>query len=269
MRHKNLKSEQIKIITITYIVLFFVIISYSINPNRKLNTIESIMKDSYSNIEKIINKNKLNLIETFKEYNALENKKVTNKARISELETEIERLKKTLDLNSTLADYNYVNATIINHNNEYWYNTIKIDKGSIDGIKKNMTVINNDGLIGKVISTTKKTSIVELLSNDNYKNKISIKIETEDITVYGLLTLYNSQKNLYHIEGISEKTEIKAGNLIKTTGFSEIYPGGIVVGTVSKITTDNFDLTKIIEATPSVNFNGISYVTVLIGNKND
>ena len=48
-----------------------------------------------------------------------------------------------------------------------------------------------------------------------------------------------------------------------TTGFSELFPSGILIGTVKKVTLDNYELTKVVEVTPSVNFDDINYVSVL------
>ena len=72
-----------------------------------------------------------------------------------------------------------------------------------------------------------------------------------------------SLTNTYKIEGISESDEIKEGAIVTTTGLSDIFPSGILVGNVKVVTSDNYDLTKIVEVTPSVDFNDISVVTVL------
>ena len=187
-----------------------------------------------------------------------------NFTETKELKEEVERLKEVLKLNKTITNYNYINSTIISRNTNYWYNTIIIDKGSKDGIKINNPAVIKEGLIGKVIETTYNTSTIELLSHENYKNKISIKIDTKEGEVYGLITNYNYKDNTYTVEGISDNKNIEIGNTLYTTGLSEIYPSGIKVGEVLEIKYDNFELTKILKVTPSVNFNNISYITILI-----
>ena len=126
-----------------------------------------------------------------------------------------------------------------------------------------MAVIVSEGLIGKVVSVSNFTSTVKLLSTDELSNKISIKIETEKNSLYGLLTSYNKSKNIYLIEGISSNNGIKKGDKVVTTGLSEIFPSGILVGTVKKVTVDKYELATAIEVTPAVNFDDIKIVTVL------
>ena len=80
------------------------------------------------------------------------------------LKQEIKELKELLNLNSTLSEYTTINATIISRNDLYWFNTVIIDKGKKDGLKKNMAVITQNGLIGKISKTTKKTSEIKLIT---------------------------------------------------------------------------------------------------------
>ena len=184
-------------------------------------------------------------------------------ARIKELEGEIDDLKEALELNDTITDYKEINAEVVNRNVGAWYNTLNINKGSKSGIKEGMAVVVNKGLIGKVINVGNFTSTVKLLSTDELSNKISVKIEQDDKSIYGLLVSYNKKKNIYLIEGISDNTEIKNGSKVVTTGLSEIFPSGILIGEVKNVTKDKYDLARAVEVTPSVNFNDINIVTVL------
>ena len=68
---------------------------------------------------------------------------------------------------ATLSEYTYLNATVVNRNIGYWYNTITIDKGKYNGVEVDMVVVNNDGLIGKVVSTTTFTSDIKLLTTSD------------------------------------------------------------------------------------------------------
>ena len=179
------------------------------------------------------------------------------------LKDEVSKLKKTLDLNTVLSDKVYKNATVINRNIDYWYDEVTIDKGKVDGIKKNMAVINNDGLIGKVSTVSNHVSTVKLLANENMSDKISVKIKVKDSYVYGLISKYSSKNNTYTVEGISENIDIPKGADVVTTGMGDTFPSGLLVGHVTKVTTDNFDLSKVALVKASVDFNNIDYVSVL------
>ena len=274
-----MKKNNKKYLIFSFIIIIVVAIfltSKNIKENRKLNFFEKTIKDTTSlviNITSkpfkfIYNKNveRKEKNKMYKEYKKLkEEAKKANmyKSRIKELEKEVETLEKSLKLNDTIADYKEINAEVINRNVGKWYNTLNINKGSKAGIKNGMAVIVSEGLIGKVINVSNFTSTVKLLTTDELSNKISIKIETEEKSLYGLLTSYNNNKNIYLIEGISSNTSIKKGDKVVTTGLSEIFPSGILVGTVKKVTLDKYELATAIEVTPSVDFDDIKIVTVL------
>ena len=184
-------------------------------------------------------------------------------SQIEELQKEVTELKSTLDLNATLSEYTYVNSTVVNRNIGYWYNTLNIDKGSKNGIREGDAVITPEGLIGKITSVSNFSSTVKLLTSDEISNKISVKINSNDKYFYGLLIGYDKEKNIYNIEGITDSSSIKEGDLVTTTGLTDYFPSGILIGRVSKIVKDEYDLNSLVEVKPSVNFEDISIVTVL------
>ena len=189
--------------------------------------------------------------------------------KYEEAEKEIKDLKKVLELNNTLSESSYMNATIINRNIGYWYNTITIDKGEKDGVEKDMAVINNDGLIGIVTKTSKLNSTVKLLTTTDTNSKISVKIKVgEDNYIFGLLVGYDKDKKSFIIEGIANNTEIPISSMVTTTGLGNNFPSGILIGRVDKITKDNFDLARTVLVKSSVDFDNINYVTVLKKDEN-
>ena len=145
----------------------------------------------------------------------------------------------------------------------YWYNTLTIDKGSKNGIKKDDAVITSNGLIGKIIKVSNFSSTVKLLTTENINNKISIKINSNETELYGLLYSYDSNNNVYKIEGIEDASSISKGDYVTTTGLTNYFPSGILIGHVSRVVKDEYDLNSVVEVTPSVNFDNISFVTVL------
>ncbi len=177
-----------------------------------------------------------------------------------ELENQIEELKKVVDINYTLNEYEVINAVVISHDVGYWYDTVIINKGLADNIVEGMAVVNNRGVIGKVISVSNFNSTVMLLTSENI-GKISVKIEDGDEYLYGLISYYDNKNNTYIVEGLSQNIEI--GSTVLTTGYSDIFPSGILVGTVVNSKSDNYDLAKTIEISPSVDFNDLNIVSVL------
>ncbi len=175
----------------------------------------------------------------------------------------IDELESMLDLNATLVEGTYLNATVISRNLGFWYDKITIDKGSKNGVEENMAVVTSSGLIGKVISVSYVTSDIKLLTSEDINQKISIKIKGEEEYIYGLLTGYDQDTKEFIIEGVAGNVDIPSQAEVTTTGLGDIFPSGILVGYVSKITKDHFDLARTIRVTSKVDFNGVSYVTLL------
>lgn len=187
----------------------------------------------------------------------------------AELKKEITELKNTINITDMLSDHVIVTSNVVNRNIGYFFDTITINKGSNSGINDNMAVIASTGLIGKTIHVSEYYSDVLLLTNEQM-GKISVKINNgNDNFVYGLLTGYNSENNVYYIEGISKTTNVNIGTTVTTTGMGDIFPSGILIGKVSNITTDHFDLAKRVEVTPAVNINDFTVVSVLKRNVNN
>ena len=273
---KKGKNKRYIVLAILIVIAFMIAITTkSIKENRDLNFFEKAIKDSTTFVMNIANKpvefikDKLKenkeKNQMYKEYKKLKSKAEKSDlylARIEELENEIDDLKESLDL-ETITGYKEINATVVNRNVGSWYNNVTINKGSKSGIKEGMAVITNKGLICKIINVSNFTSTVKLLATDELSNKISVKIQLDDKSVYGLLTSYDKKKNIYLVEGISDNDEINVGSKVVTTGLSEIFPSGILVGEVKKVTKDKYELAKALEVTPAVDFDDINIVTVL------
>ena len=270
------KKKYIILIGLIIVAIMVVVTAISVKENRRLNFFEKAIKDSTTFIGSVVYKpigfvknkikenNEKNKI--YKEYKKLKNnsdKVKSYEVRIKELEREVDNLKKTVEVNQVITDYKKINASVVNRNVGSWFNTININKGSKAGIKEGYAVITDKGLIGKIVSVSNFTSTVKLLSTDEAINKISVKIEVDDKSIYGLLSSYDKKNNTYLVEGISDNTEIPNGAKVVTTGLTDAFPAGILIGEVKSVTKDRYELAKAVLVTPSVDFNDIDIVTVL------
>ncbi len=276
MKKQNKKTKYIIISSVILFLVLLGITSNIIHDDRNLNFFEKTLKDTSTFIQKIFYapigfvKNKVEMYtetkDLYKKYTELREKVEKTDlyyAQIKELQKEVTDLKSTLKLNATLSEYNYINATVVNRNIGYWYNTLNIDKGTKNGIKKGDAVITSEGLIGKITNVSNFSSSVKLITTDEISNKISVKINSGDKYLYGLLIGYDKNYNIYKIEGITESNLVKEGDLVTTTGLTDYFPSGILIGRVSRVVKDEYDLNSIVEVIPSVNFENISVVTVL------
>lgn len=276
-RKKKMTSKKYAFIgVVILIIILLIIFSFTLKEDRKLNPVESFLRDTLSYAEKIVTYPFSYITTKTREYNKLKDVNEENDIletsldRIDAIETEnvelrrqIDALKNELNIDYTLTDYEYLNATVTSRSVGYWYNTITINKGSYNGIKKDMVVINSKGLIGRVIKTSTFTSDVRLITTSETNNKISVHISNGDNNLYGLINNYDYSKNLLEVEGISNTKDVDIGDFVYTSGLGGIFPSGILIGSVSEITTDSYDLAKIIKVKPSADFSNINYVSVL------
>ena len=274
-KYNNLQFRYIIIGIVVIIVILLVIFSKTLK-NNKTNKIVGFFRDSIIAVENVVsypfkyifnsidNVNKLN--STLDENEILSSNIDKIDYLISEnleLKRQLEALKEELAITNTLADYEYIYATVISRNVGYWYNNITINKGSNDGITNDMIVVNSKGLIGRVYSTSSNNSLVRLITTSDTNNKISVSISHGGNYVYGLINKYNYNKNILEVEGISNTELVSVGDYVFTSGLGGVYPSGILVGIVDSIATDSYDLAKIINVKTVVDFNDINYVAVL------
>lgn len=258
MNNKKRKKFYERIITcIIIIALVCISLFYFINDNRSNNFIFSFIKDISASIYKI------NIVNKNSDNNDLSTQ--INK----DYEKEIEALKDILNLNNTLSDKELENASVLKRSTVYWYNIITIDKGSKDGLKEGNAVINSSGLIGKIIKVNKHTSDVKLLTSRNDSNYISAVFYINDTPYYGLINEYDIENNelyLKNVIGDFNIDNIKNVNVV-TSGLSESFSSGLIIGTIKDIKKDTYGISNIIKVTPSANFNDLRIVTIIKGDK--
>lgn len=273
---KRFDKRYLLILIVVVIALVLTLLAASLKEDRDLNPVEKVAKDIGTVVLKVVSApfnfvqdkideaiEKNNLYEKYKELKNKEEQVDSVIAQNENLQNEINKLKETLELNTILSDKVFLNATVVSRNIGYWYDEITIDKGSKNGIEKGMAVVTSKGLIGQITKVSNYSSTVKLLSNENMSDKISVKIKVGDDYVYGLISMYDSKTNTYTVEGISENVDIEKGADVVTTGMGTVFPSGLMVGTAQKVTTDNFDLSKVVEVKASVDFDDLDYVTVL------
>ena len=279
MRKKNTNKYPLRyiiLIVIIFFLLLMAIFSYTLKTDRKLNVVESLIRDTITGVSKVFYIPINYVVNLFDDFNELNNVKKENdllrneltkidsiNTQNIELKRQLKMLQEELDIEYSLTDYEYLNATITSRNIGFWYNTITIDKGSYNGVREDMIVINSKGLIGRIVSTTNFTSSVKLITTNDTNNKLSVLVTNSDYSLYGLLYNYNIEEGVLEVEGISNTEVVNINDLVYTSGMGGIFPSGILIGTVSAIDTDAYGLSKIIKVKPAVDFSSLNYVTVL------
>ena len=182
----------------------------------------------------------------------------------ADIRKENQRLREQLDFVISMDEKN-IPAQIISRELDNAFSYLTIDKGSINGIKKNMPVIamqnGNRGLVGKVIQVGTFTS--QIMPVYNINNIVSARVQnTRDL---GLVNGLGSQEQPLQMQYIrkSVASQLKYGDIIVTSGENDNYMRDITIGSISKIVALDYNSTLNIEVKPIIDFSRLETVIVV------
>ena len=183
------------------------------------------------------------------------------------LKDEVERLREALNFTESKNNYKYVGVNIIGYSGNSLSDGYIIDKGSNDGIAKNMVVVSSKGLVGKVTKVASNFAIVQSILNENIAVAVMDQ-QTREAT--GVLQGLSDKKdnNMPVVYNLPINSDVKEGDIIITSGLGKIYPKEIPVGTVVSVEEDNVKVMKSAVVEPFVNFNELEELFVVIPNSN-
>ena len=177
---------------------------------------------------------------------------------------ENKQLRKELKLNQSLSTYTAVTANVLTRTPSSWMNQLVISKGATAGIKKNMPVMSQSGLIGRVVEVNQTNSKVELISNTSSSaDKFAIQVtNSAGKTVNGIVTGFDKSDNYIQMGSVTSSVKIKKGDKVVTSGLGGLTPKGLYVGTVAKIKQDDYGLASEVEIKPAADLTDLTVVTV-------
>jgi rod shape-determining protein MreC len=166
------------------------------------------------------------------------------------------RLRDLLDLKASLETPSLA-AEVLALGTSSQARTALINRGSKDGVRRDMPVVSRKGVVGRVISAGAGISKVQLLIDPNSG-------------VAGLLQRTRGQGMVVglgdrgcRMEYVSELEDVEVGDVVVTSSLDRIYPKGVTIGVVSSV-TEGDQLTKNILIRPEVDFRHLEEVLVLL-----
>ena len=182
-------------------------------------------------------------------------------ARLKLEENELQQLRELLGMAEQYPDYETVGAHIIGKNSGNWYRSFLIDKGSRDGIRVNMNVMADGGLVGIVTAVSDSYATVSTIINDSqYVSAMSARTGSSCIAA-GDLSLYAD--GLLGLQNIGLEADIAVGDTIVTSNISELYVPGLLIGYVNEIRTDPNQLMRSGTIRPVADFDGLDTVLII------
>ena len=179
---------------------------------------------------------------------------------------ELTRLRELYELDEKYPGYTKVGARIIEVTSDNWSKSFKVDKGSNDGIQKDMNVIAGGGLVGIVSDVGRNYSIIKTVIEDN--NAVSgMLIDTNDTCIVeGDIEL--SDTGLIKLTHFKSDITVRDGDKIVTSNISDRYLQGILIGYAKDVVPDSNNLTQSGYLVPAVDFNNLQEVLIITEKKN-
>jgi len=156
--------------------------------------------------------------------------------------------------------YKFVSAKVISNSTQKRNNYLKLNKGKLNGITKDMGVISPKGIVGQVIEVTDHFSSVMSVLNKN--SRISVKHKKSD----QLGTLHWEGIDYTHgtVIDIPTHSKVKVGDTIITSGFSHMFPEGLTVGTIDDVEIRNGEHFYTLSLRFTEDYNKLTYVNIIV-----
>ena len=179
---------------------------------------------------------------------------------------ELHNLQQLYKLDSQYDEYTKVGARIIARDTGNWYHSFTIDKGSDDGLKLDMNVIADGGLVGRIIAVGPNWAKVSSIISDNSNVSGKILSTGDNLIVSGDLALM--QNGIISFSQLLDSSDVVvSGDKIVTSHISDKYLPNILIGYVNEISLDSNKLTKSGTLTPAVDFEHLEEVLVILDMK--
>jgi rod shape-determining protein MreC len=184
------------------------------------------------------------------------------RARVNELTKENQELKEMLDYKKANR-LDSIQARVVYRSPDRFSNRVVIDRGTDDGVYPKMPVVTPQGLIGRVQTVTSHMADIQLLTDSGDGPGIAAVIQTEKGEVLGIIEGYDVQKRRLIMKKVPVTATPKKGQIIVTSRLSDIYPGGILIGTVDEVKMNESQVEQVVYIKPSASFEQLDYVMVV------
>ncbi len=157
------------------------------------------------------------------------------------------------------TDYQFFKARVINNSLNLVDNYITLNRGSKDGIRPEMGVVDGNGVVGIVYDTSSHYSRV--ISVLNSKSSISCKIVGSEY--FGYLKWEYGDSRYAYLKDLPRHAEFNLGDTVVTSGYSTVFPEGIMIGTVDDMADSNDGLSYLLKVKLATDFGKVSEVRVI------
>lgn len=181
-------------------------------------------------------------------------------SQLKEEHLENYRLRALLEFRSALPS-RVIPAEVVaaEPNRPFGTGSILINKGKEEGVKRNMPVLNLEGLVGKIEEVFPHRSTVQLMLDPNFR----VSALDQRSRVFGIIKPRPGLGSVLKLDNVPSEEDVLPEDEIVSAGLGGIFPQGIKIGIVSSVEEQHYGIFKEIEVKPSVNFNSLEELFVL------
>ncbi len=185
-----------------------------------------------------------------------------------EIRQENERLRSLLDYKNSVP-YGTVLAKVIANDPRSEFRSVTIDKGYKDGVDVLMPVIGPKGLVGRVGLVSSRTAQVLLITDPNSAVDVVIQRSRARGLLVGAARKTEIKAGsifLTRLEYLRRVSDVKEDDVVVTSGFDQIYPAGIPIGTLHDVISSRYGVFQEADVVPFEDFVSTQEVIVLLKN---
>jgi len=195
-------------------------------------------------------------------------------ARNAELEAELARLQaevvalqqqvaQTEVLNTLLGfvqdhpENEYVSAEVIGRDPSPFLHYVIINRGADAGLRYGMPVVTEDGLVGRIDAVDSVAARVKLITDTDSRVNVRLQQANAEAVLHGSVT------GDLGLEMIPQEAKVLVGDVVISSGLGGEYPANLIVGQVTNVRKQDFDIFQTADVQSSVDFTKLSYVLVI------
>lgn len=192
-------------------------------------------------------------------------------AQVTQLEGEVVRLRENeaqlnllaglLNWARTQPDNTYLAANVIGRDPSPFVSFIILDRGSDAGVAANMPVVTEKGLVGRVVEVTHSACKVQLVIDPDSAVNGRLQKSRDEGVVVGQLA------GGLQMQFISQQAQVQPSDVVVTSGLGGNYPAGIVIGTVSAVEKQDYEVLQQALLTTAVDFSRLEIVLIIVNFK--
>lgn len=158
-----------------------------------------------------------------------------------------------------LSRYKLIPAKVVSNSVDRNDNLMTIDRGSKDGVEKDMGVACGNGVVGVVYLVSDHYSVVMPVLN--YHSRISCAIRRRGY--FGYLKWQGGDANIAYVEDVPRHAKFKRGDWVETSGYSSIFPPGVLVGKIIEVYNSRDGLSYRLKVQLTTDFGNLRDVCVI------